>query len=320
MKNIYKLGFALSLFLFVLSPITAQASCGGAFCSLNSDWDIQGVQTKPGVRLDIRAEFIDQDQLRSGTHKAAPAGEVDEHDETRTINRNLLATLDWNMNADWGMTFKLPIVSRAHQHIFNADDGAGGIDPEAESWNFSGIGDVQVLARYCFYNDAHANAGLRFGLKLPTGSINKRNAEEAAERTLQPGSGSVDSLLGAYYNHHDGNIGWFAQGMWQQTLSDRDNFKPGCKLSADVGLSYQATPDFSLMLQLNAQHKAKDSGANAEPADSGGHTISVSPGASYRVTSNTSVYGFVQKPLVQHVNGAQLTADWSLALGLSTQF
>ena len=170
--------FAISLLLL---PFATNASCGGAFCSLSTDWDIQGVATKPGVRLDIRAEFINQDQLRSGTHKAAPVGEADEHDETRTINRNLLATLDWNINADWGVTVKVPFVSRAHNHIFNKDDGFGGIDPEAESWNFSGIGDVQALARYRFYNDDHANAGVRFGIKLPTGSIHKRNSEEEAE-------------------------------------------------------------------------------------------------------------------------------------------
>lgn len=319
MKNYQLLASAL-LFTLLASPLMANASCGGAFCSLSTDWDIQGVASKPGVRLDIRAEFIDLDQLRSGTHKAAPAGEVGEHDEVRTINRNLLATLDWNINADWGMTFKVPFVSRAHNHIFNKDDGLGGTDPEVENWNFSGIGDVQALARYRFYNDEHANAGVRFGLKLPTGSIHKRNSEEEAERTLQPGSGSVDSLLGAYYNHHDGNIGWFAQGMWQQTINDRANFKPGRKLSADVGMSYNATPDLSLMLQLNLQHKSRDSGANAEPADSGSRTVSISPGLSYRITPAAQVYGFVQKPIYQYVNGAQLTPDWSIAFGINTTF
>ena len=312
-----KLAWALAL---TLTPLAANASCGGAFCSLSTDWDIQGVASKPGVRLDIRAEFIDLDQLRSGTHKTAPAGEVNEHDEVRTINRNLLATLDWNINADWGVTFKVPFVSRAHTHIFNKDDGFGGTAPENESWNFSGIGDVQALARYRFYKDEHANAGVRFGLKLPTGSIHKRNGEEEAERTLQPGSGSVDSLLGAYYNHHDGNIGWFAQGMWQQTISNRDNFKPGRKLSADVGLSYNATPSFTLVLQANLQHQSRDSGANAEPADSGSRTVSISPGLSYRLTQSTQVYGFVQKPTYQYMNGAQLTPDWSAALGINTAF
>ena len=153
MKVIQPLALAL-----LLLPLAAQASCGSAFCSLSTDWDIQGVASKPGVRLDIRAEFIDLDQLSSGTHKAAPAAEMGEHDEVRTINRNLLTTLDWNINADWGLTFKVPFISRSHNHIFNADDGAGGTDPEVENWNFSGIGDVQALARYRFYNDEHANA------------------------------------------------------------------------------------------------------------------------------------------------------------------
>ena len=317
MKYLQKTFLAAAI---LLASINANASCGGAFCNLSTDWDVQGVASKPGFRLDIRAEYINLDQLRHGTHKADPAGEVDEHDEVRTINRNLLTTLDWNISPTWGITFKVPFVSRAHNHIFNADDNTGGTTPEAESWNFSGIGDVQALARYRFYNDDHSNAGLRFGLKLPTGSIHKSNSEEDAERTLQPGSGSVDSLLGAYYNHHDGNINWFVQGMWQQSVSERDDFKPGRKLSADVGMSYNATHDSSLMLQLNLQHKSRDSAANAEPKDSGGYTISVSPGASYRVTSNMQLYGFVQKPLVQYVNGAQLTPDWSLAIGVNTAF
>ena len=322
LKSLKKTGLLASLLLTTLSLVnySAHASCGGAFCNLSTDWDVQGIASKPGIRLDVRAEFIDLDQLRHGTDKAKPAGKVDEHDEVRTINRNLLTTLDWNINPTWGVTFKVPLVSRAHKHIFNADDGLGGTDPEVEKWNFSGLGDVQAIARYRFYSDKDSNAGLRFGLKLPTGSIHKSNSIEDAERTLQPGSGSLDTLLGAYYNYHTGNIAWFAQGMWQQSVHERDDFKPGRKLSADLGMSYSATPDLNLLLQLNLQHKAKDSGVNAEPADSGGHSINLSPGFSYRIASGTQVYGFLQKPIYQYVNGAQLTADWSIAFGVNAAF
>jgi Putative MetA-pathway of phenol degradation len=303
-----------------LLPIIAEANCGSAFCSLSTDWEVQGVTNKTGVRLDLRAEYINQNQLCSGSHKTSPAGELGEHDELRTINRNYLATLDWNINPIWGITLKLPFVNRVHQHVHNEDDGFGGVEPELEQWNFSGIGDIQALARYRFYNDANSNAGLRFGLKLPTGSINKSNAIDTAERSLQPGTGSIDSLLGAYYNRRIGKANWFTQGLWQQALSTRDNFKPGRKLNVDAGLSYSATPDLSLMLQANLQHKSRDKGSNAEPAETGGYSLSVSPGASYRLTNNVQLYGFVQAPIVQHVRGTQLTSDWSLALGISTQF
>ena len=321
LKSFKKTGLFASLIAAgLLTSHSAVASCGGAFCNLSTDWDVQGVTSKPGIRLDVRAEFIDLDQLRHGTHKADPAGEVDEHDEVSTINRNILTTLDWNINPTWGITFKVPLVSRAHQHIFNEDNGAGGTDSEVEKWNFSGLGDVQAIARYRFYSDKDSNAGLRFGLKLPTGSIHKSNSEEDAERTLQPGSGSVDTLLGAYYNYRTGNTAWFVQGMWQQSVHEHDDFEPGRKLSADLGMSYSATPELNLLLQVNLQHKSKDSGANAEPADSGGQSINLSPGFSYRVASTTQVYGFIQKPIYQYVNGAQLTADWSVALGINTAF
>ena len=318
MNNFQKTSLVFSSLFFASA---ANASCGSAFCNLNTDWDIQSIATKSGIRLDLRAEYIKQDELRSGTHKTQPAGEVDEHDEVRTINRNYLATVDWNINDDWGVTFKLPFINRAHKHIHNEDDGLGGVEPELEKWDFSGLGDIQTLGRYRFYHDANSNAGVRFGLKLPTGDIREKNsAGEAAERSLQPGTGSVDTLLGAYYNYHTGNLNWFAQGMWQQAAHERDNFKPGKKLNADVGVSYSATPDLSLMLQLNAQYKAKDTGSNAEPDESGGHTLSLSPGLSYRIAGNTHVYGFVQAPIYQYVRGTQLTSDWSAAVGINTSF
>jgi Putative MetA-pathway of phenol degradation len=316
MKFVKNLGIAL-----LLLPTIAAANCGSTFCTLNTDWDIQSINTKQGLRLDLRAEYIKQDQLRSGSHKTNPAGEVDTHDELRTINRNYLATLDWNINPTWGVTLKVPLVDRAHKHVHNEDDGAGGVAPELETWDFSGLGDIQAIGRYRFYADNNSNAGLRFGLKLPTGAIHKKNsAGETAERSLQPGTGSVDSILGAYYNLRVDKFNWFAQGLWQQALSERDNFKPGRKLNVDAGFSYSATPDLSLMLQANLAHKSKDKGSNAEPDETGSYNLSVSPGASYRVTKDVQVYGFVQVPIYQYVRGTQLTSDWSAAVGISTQF
>ena len=300
----------------LLPVANAQASCGGAFCNLSTDWDVQGTTTRQGIRLDVHAEFIDLDQLRHGTHKAQPQGVLGEHDEVRTLNRNLLTTLDWNISPQWGLTLRLPLVDRAHEHFHNGVDG-----PEKETWNFSGIGDAQAIARYGFYQDETSNAGIRFGLKLPTGSINRKNGDgEPAERTLQPGSGSVDSLLGAYYNHRMDNIAWFVQGQWQQTVHEHDDFKPGRKLGLDLGLNYSATPDLNLLLQLNLQHKSRDSGSNAEPQDSGGRSVYLTPGVSYRVSSGTQLYGFLQKPIYQYVNGTQLTADWSVSFGVTTMF
>ena len=74
------------------------------------------------------------------------------------------------------------------------------------------------------------------------------------------------------------------------------------------------------MHQLNALYRSRDSGAQAEPEDTGGGFLFVSPGISYALTKTTQVYAFVQKPLYQYVNGVQLTADWSALVGISTRF
>jgi len=44
--------------------LDAGASCGTAFCMVNTNWNVQGVWTEPGLRLDLRFEYIDQDQPR----------------------------------------------------------------------------------------------------------------------------------------------------------------------------------------------------------------------------------------------------------------
>jgi hypothetical protein len=302
--------------LSTLAAAPAHAHCGGAFCTLNTNWDVQGVWTKPGVRLDLRAEFIDLDQLRHGSDKTAPAGVADTHDELRTINRNYIATLDYSFSPDWGVSVRLPLVDRYHNHIHN--DPAG---PESETWRFTEIGDLQAVARYTFHHfEDGGDMGVRFGLKLPTGSTTQEDNGARAERSLQPGSGSTDGILGLYYYRRVHDWSWFAQGGLQQTVHDRADFRPGRQLSADVGFNYSVTPDWSLMLQLNASHKNRDTGANAEAEDSGSTNVFLSPGVSYRATRDTSLYAFFQQPLYQHVRGTQLTADWSAAVGISMQF
>jgi hypothetical protein len=313
MTNLNSQRFAFLVTTLLLS-LPSYASCGSTFCHLNTNWDIQGVWDKPGIRLDLRAEYIQQDQPRAGTRNIDNAGFDEE--EKRTINRNYVATLDYAFDQDWGVTVRVPFVIRSHSHILN-DTGT----PQTESWNFSGIGDAQVVGRFNFFRDETDNAGLRFGLKLPTGAINETNMDGMpAERALQPGTGSVDGIVGAYYNHRVGSATYFVQVNWQSVIHARDEFSAGRQLGVDLGLNYAITPKLSALLQLNIVDKARDQGANAEPDLSGARYVSISPGLTYRMLTNTQIYGLFQQPIYQNVNGLQLSSDWSAAVGLSTQF
>ena len=308
----------------LVMPFAAQASCGSAFCVLNTSWDAQGVQSQPGqATLDLRYEYVRQDQLWHGSSRISAAQDNTDALEKRTINRNLIATLDYTFNERWGMSVALPVVSRQHDHIA---DPTGDATPE--SWNFSRSGDLRVLGRYRLNADAphsdHSSPyGLQFGLKLPSGDYKLANgAGSVAERALQPGTGSTDLILGAYYTHRPTMSGpsWFAQGLLQSAVATQDQYRPGDQASFSVGVSYPQTEAFSLLFQVNGLIKQRDTGANAEPTLSGGRYLFASPGVSYGLTRDTQIYAFLQAPLYRHVNGIQLTADWSVVSGISLRF
>jgi hypothetical protein len=306
------------------APLTAAASCGSAFCTINTSWDAHGAWLEPGARFDLRYETIRQDQPRAGTRNVS-VGEIPRyHDEVLTVNRNLLGTLDYTFDQDWGVNLLVPMVERQHEHLQN---DAGG--PVPESWQFTELGDVRVMARRRLATTEHAQAtsvattGVNFGLKLPTGRTDVRNADgELAERTLQPGSGTLDAVLGAYYSEHLPlrSVSWFVQGLAQLPLDSHDDYQPGNRLGIDVGMRYDAGDRLGLLVQLNALLKAHDRGAQAEPEDTGGKFLFLSPGVSYAFTGQFQAYAFVQLPVYQNVNGVQLVPRYAFAMGANARF
>jgi hypothetical protein len=244
------------------------------------------------------------------------------HDEVRTINRNWLATADYAFNEKWGVSATLPVSDRDHTHIHNHRG-----EKLLETWEFTRLGDARVLGRRQWQSEDRDALridvfGMTFGLKLPTGDTDVRNAQnQLAERTLQPGTGTTDVLIGAYFHRTLGSgSSWFADALVQEPLNRHDNFKPGTRVSFDAGYRHELTDKVGLMLQLNALYKDRDRGSEAEPVNSGGKFLFLSPGASVMLTKNAQLYAFVQLPLYQYVNGAQLTADWAAVIGISTRF
>jgi hypothetical protein len=303
-------------------PSIAAASCGAAFCSVNSNWTSESALVDSGSSFDLRYEYIRQDQPRTGTDDIAVGQIPHHHDEVSTVNRNLVASYSRSFAGGWGMSVVAPVVDRNHTHIHN-HRGEQLID----RWSFTELGDVRVMGRYQLPLTSDAanpgTVGVSFGVKLPTGQFDVANGDgDVAERSLQPGSGTTDAIVGAYYHRKlpQMNSSWFAQAQYQRALKERDGFKPGAQFGADVGYRYAATEKLGLLAQLNAVVKRRDSGAEAEPDDSGSRSVFLSPGVSYAVADNMEVYAFYQHPVYQKVNGVQLTAPRALVIGISGRF
>lgn len=308
--------------LFATVAATAQASCGSAFCSLNTDWGASTTGLAEGSTLDVRYENIRQDQPRAGSRKVAVGEIPHHHDEVHTFNQNIVATYSQTWASGWGVSATVPFVDRDHLHVHNHHG-----TQLPEQWNFREVGDARVTGRYQQFlagsDAAPRMAGFFFGLKLPTGRANVANDQgDVAERSLQPGSGTTDVILGAIFHQQMAASGaaWFAQLQVQQPLNSHDEFRPGAQLALDVGYAHPFTERFSGLLQLNTLVKARDSGAQAEPQDSGGQFVFLSPGVSYKIGEMFRAYAYYQQPLYQYVNGVQLTARRAVVVGVSTQF
>lgn len=310
---------ALAAVTFTAAYATqAQASCGASFCLVNTDWGMQGAWQEKGWRADFRYEQLLQNRLRSGTD-AVPASALDpSHRETESLTRRWVSTLDYGWDEHWSASVTLPFIDREHRHI---EDSA------PASWHYCQFGDAKVSLRY--QTNLHDSdetlgvGGLHAGLKLPSGRTGVRNSTGTlAERALQPGSGGTGLLLSAYYRQFIAplQLSWFVQLNADLPLNTVDGFKAGHQTGLDLGLSRPLTSRITGLLQLNLQQRGRDAGVQAEPEASGGRSAFLSPGVSVSVAPQTRVYGFVQLPLYQYVNGQQLTARYAFALGAQTRF
>ena len=301
----------------------AEASCGSAFCTLMTDRYAQGSgEPHLGWSADFRLEAVTQKQLRSGTTNL-DASQVtgEEAIERHTKNLNLVTTLGYGIDADWSVSVRIPVVKRDHLH--DLIDEQTGQASTPEQWRFTKVGDVQVLARRQFVSSSGAISYALFGgLKLPTGSTQITNGDGSrAERALQPGSGTTDVVFGVAGRQAMGlTDALIGQASVSQALNIREEFKPGRRIELSAGWSHAYSQSLGTVLQLNLRQRARDSGAQSEPGNSGSATVDLSPGITVGIGHASTLYAYVQVPIYQKVNGIQLVPHSALALGWTSDF
>ena len=300
----------------------ASLACSACGCTLNADWATQGLTSRTGLTADLRVDFFNQDDLRSGTgrvDRAALALPNEQEIQQHTVNRIGTLTLDYGLTADWGVTLTLPWISRSHTTIAEGDTAIS-------SSRSSSVGDVRVLARYTGLSDGQ-DWGLQFGLKLPTGDSHGVNFDagpqqgERLDRGLQPGTGSTDLLVGAFkFGAVNETTDWFGQALLQiPVISDRA-FKPGAGANLTAGVRYRGFETVVPQLQFNSRIERRETGSEADTPNSGSTLVYFSPGATFNVSQKTSVYLFGQLPVYQRVNGYQLEPKWSVSAGVHAAF
>jgi hypothetical protein len=309
------------------APLTswACASCG---CTLNAD-AAMGYSSIPGWRLSFEYDYIHQDQLRSGTQKIG--GVLDGNElERETLNRYYTVGLDYSPNADWNIDLRLPYVARTHS-TYGSFDSTAALSPLSYSRS-SSLGDVKLIGSYQGILPTH-NLGVQLGVKLPTGrygtdvKFNSGPLEGAPlDASLQPGTGSTDIIVGAYYYQAiSQDFDFFANAQFQRSLNNKqdqpgNDFRPGDTATVSFGLRYEANPKWIPQLQMSLLHKSVDQGALADVYDTAGYVAYISPGLTAQVAGNLHAYGFVQFPLYSDLVGYQLFPKYTFSVGASYAF
>jgi hypothetical protein len=317
--------------LFFLSQAgIALAACGSGFCPIITTPE---ELIKGQVRLDLSYEYIDQDEAFSDSHhsngfQSNPQEPEEGHREIRTINHRLNLRLSAGITDRFTMDLHLPVIFRTHEHV----DVEGPDEEFPQRFELSGIGDLVLMTRYALLvarTPQQPAFSLGMGVKTPTGPTDLQDvvivdgeAEiEAAERSVQPGSGSWDPIFGLYWIQTFGPLTAFGNATYRIPTEDK-GYTFGDELLVNVGSSIPLLKGLEGVGQLNLRWTARDK-ADGDPlvhANSGAVLLFLSPGLRAQMMSALTSYFYVQIPLYRHVNGSQLTADWQLVAGLTYKF
>jgi hypothetical protein len=334
---------------FVAASAPAVWACATCGCSMSSD-AAMGYSDATGWRVNLEYDYIDQGQLRSGTNAMSSAQVASINDaggnqevEHQTINRYLNLGINYRANADWNFSALIPYVDRSHNTY--GPSGASGInDANISNADSTGLGDIKLIVAYQGLLPTH-NFGLQFGVKLPTGDFGGQNvntgatvgrnpvffntgpgAGQALDTSLNPGTGSTDLIVGAYYYQPvSQNFDAYINGQFQGAVAEDLNqpgadFRPGNQATMSLGLRYEADPAWVPQLQINLTRKNADSGALADTTDTAGTVAYLSPGVTLSVLKNTQVYAFLQLPIYSNLDGYQLFPRWTGSVGASYAF
>jgi hypothetical protein len=297
----------------VLAPGVVHAcACGcGVFDVATSSMFPNGA----GGMAYLQYDFQDQDRNWSGTAQAPASNNGDKQIETDFFT----AGLQYMFNRGWGVQLEVPYDYRT----FKTTSAATGNPLTTINW--SALGDIRVEGIYTgFFADL--SAGVALGLKLPTGDWTYNNAYGDVDRDSEIGTGSTDILLGGFYRDNlDRNQkwDWFAQLQLDVPVLIQAEYRPGVELDAAAGIDYKGLSvgrvKISPVAQVIFSERTSDSGAAANPDNSGYQRILLSPGIEFHVHP-VKIYTDVEFPVYQNFTGNQLAAPVLFKVSLSYIF
>lgn len=288
----------LSLLLGLAPAASFACACG---CGVFDVGTATMLPNGPGGRVYLEDDYMNQTENWVGSGHAPASANTDKEIQTNFGD----AGIDYQFNNDWGTSLKIPYWDR----LFRTDIGAPGT-PDVTPYRHSALGDIRLEGRYTGFS-SDMSTGITFGLKLPTGDWTYPNFD----RDTSIGTGTTDLLLGAYHLgtlSNDNHLKWFVEALFDRAFNTREGYRPGNEIDAAVGALYDGVQlgqlgTLAALLQLIGSDRLHDSGANADPVNSGYHRVLLSPGLEIS-HGPWKLYGDAEFRLYHYANAASSVA------------
>ncbi len=275
------------------------------------DVGAQTLPTESGLLVWFRYTYMNQNQNweRGGKAPASDNGDKELNTSFYTPGAAYAVSDDWMVMAE------LPIYVR---QLTTTDDGTvQGPPGSIFTGHDTTPGDLQLSTVYTGLS-SDLSTGLSFGVKLPTGDFKGPAGQLGGlefDRDSLPGTGSTDLMLGGFHTGaltNDQKFSYFVQARYQFAVLTRDSYRPGNELDAASGLSYDLGGNgvfdkISPVLQLIGSYRQHDTGANADPPNSGYKRLYFAPGIDLQI-DRFRFYADVELPIYQYANAASSIA------------
>ncbi len=195
-----------------------------------------------------------------------------------------------------------------------------------------GLGDITLSGKYRYYQDSGVSktteAAVLLGLELPTGRTDRRDDGMRLAQPLQPGSGSLDTILGTAFTHIDDRFLINADLFWKINAK-ADNFRFGDTYRFDVGAQYRIYPEryersdqltVLLIAELNGSYAGRNRLHSVTQRDSGGFKVLASPGIQVILSETLLLEASLQLPIIQNLHGTALEQEYGTIAGLRWRF
>jgi hypothetical protein len=283
-----------------LAALTALLSAGPAHaCSVCGCGDpladaAEQASRANAVRFALETEWL---TVKSASEAAAGA-------HTTLDQYSLRAVGVWSPLDELNLALTVPLVMK------RMSDAGGGLGQVAGP-EHTGLGDVEVGARWFALNRLDMRARTRqtlavsAGTSLPTGANDVTERGERIDEHAQLGTGGFGPYAGLAWRLQGETWGAQASATARYRTENSHRYRYGEALLWSTGGQWRPAERFAVTLDLDGRLAQRDRDAGAFAADTGGLLLAAAPGLHVDVGSGVWLSVRAQLPVYSHLYGDQ---------------